>query len=327
MTVSPPTAPPPDKSSVLGYKLRKFSSYIITLVVVCIALLLVIDVWYLYMRAPWTRDAFVRVEVTDISTEGVSGYVTNIPVKMNERVNKGDLLFEIDPTRYELALAQAQARLKVNQTQAALDLAFAESRMLAGKAVSDENRQTYVARAQTSQLNVQSAQADLALAEYNLYRTKVYAPTHGYVANLTLRVGDFANSGQQSMALLNEDSFWVEAYFQETKLAGVKPGDQAAIALMAHEEALEGEVISLSRGIANPNNDSGTLGLQKINPIDSWVRLAQRIPVYIKIKQVPEGFKLAAGMTASVAVGNLAEETLNPLNVFDRLKRWLTFYL
>ena len=325
--LSPPTGPAPTKPSSFAGRLGQFVPYVVTLVLVSFALLLISEVWYLYMRAPWTRDAFVRVEVTDIAPEGVSGYVTNINVRMNQSVQKGELLFEIDPTRYELALVQAEANLKAAQAQAALDFAFAESRIKAGPAVSEEDRQTNVVRAETSRLQVEVARAALDLAKYNLFRTKVFAPTQGYVVNLTLRVGDFAQSGQRAMVLLDRDSFWVEAYFQETKIASIKPGDRAAISLMAHEQALEGEVMSISRGIANPNNDSGTLGLQKVNPVDSWVRLAQRIPVFIKINELPEGLPLVAGMTASVSAGALAEQALNPINLFERLKRWLTFYL
>jgi multidrug resistance efflux pump len=324
---STPAVSTANRSNKFGDWVRKFASYIITLVLVAFAVLLITEVWYLYMRAPWTRDAFVRVEVTDIAPEGISGYVTKIPVKINDRVMKGDLLFEIDPTRYELALAQANANFKAAQTQAALDSSFAESRVRAGRAVSEEDRQTYITRAETSRLQMVSAEAALGLAQYNLYRTKIFAPSDGFIANLTLRVGDYVSSGQSAMVLLNEDSFWVEAYFQETKIAGIKPGDKAVIALMAHEQALQAEVVSLSRGIANANNNPGYLGLQQINPIDSWVRLAQRIPVYIKIKELPDGVPLVAGMTASVAVGETAQETLNPLNLFDRLVRWLTFYL
>lgn len=322
-----PTGPEPVRKTTLGGRLRQLVAYLVTLSVVCLALLLIVDVWYLYLRAPWTRDAFVRVEVTDIAPEGVSGYVTNINVSMNQRVQKGDLLFEIDPTRYQLAVEQAQADLKALQAQAAMDFAFAESRIKAGPAVSEEDRQTYMVRAETSQLLVESARAALGLAQYNLFRTQIFAPTHGYVANLTLRVGDFAQSGHTALVLLDQDSFWVEAYFQETKIANIKPGDLAAISLMAHEKAFEGEVISISRGIANANNDSGALGLQQINPVDSWVRLAQRIPVFIKIKQLPEGLPLVAGMTASVSAGELAEQALNPTNLFERLTRWFTFYL
>lgn len=327
MTDASPTLPPPPKQSRLGDWLRKSISYIVTLVVVGFAILLAVETWYLYMRAPWTRDAFVRVEVTNIAPEGVSGYVTNLPVIINQRVKQGDLLFQIDPTRYELAVTEAKANLKVAEAEAALALAFAESRRRAGNAVSQEDRQTYIIQAETTRAMVESAKANLDLAQYNLYRTKAFAPSDGWVANMMLRVGDYVASGEPAMILLNEESFWVEAYFEETKLAGVKPGDEAVVTLMANRVPLKAEVISMSRGIANTNNDPGFLGLQTVNPVDAWVRLAQRIPVYVRLKELPEDLPLVAGMTASVAVGELAQEILNPTNLGQRLLQWLDTYL
>ena len=327
MTDASPTLPQQPKQSRLGDWLRKSVSYMVTLVVVGLAILLAVETWYLYMRAPWTRDAFVRVEVTNIAPEGVSGYVTNLPVVINQRVKQGDLLFQIDPTRYELAVTEARANLKVAEAEAALALAFAESRRRAGNAVSEEDRQTYIIQAKTTRAMVESAKANLDLAQYNLYRTKAFAPSDGWVANMMLRVGDYVASGEPAMILLNEESFWVEAYFEETKWAGVKPGDQAVVTLMANRVPLKAEVVSMSRGIANTNNDPGFLGLQTVNPVDAWVRLAQRIPVYIRLKELPEDLPLVAGMTASVAVGELAQEILNPTNLGQRLLQWLDTYL
>jgi multidrug resistance efflux pump len=327
MTDASPTLPLPPKQTRLGDWLRKSVSYIITIVVVGVAILLAVETWYLYMRAPWTRDGFVRVEVTNIAPDGVSGYVTNLPVIINQRVKQGDLLFQIDPTRYELAVTEAKANLKVAEAQAALALAFAESRRRAGNAVSQEDRQTYIIQAETTRAMVESAKANLDLAQYNLYRTKAFAPSDGWVANMMLRVGDYIASGEPAMILLNEDSFWVEAYFEETKLAGVKAGNEAVVTLMANRVPLRAEIISMSRGIANSNNNPGFLGLQTVNPVDAWVRLAQRIPVYVKLKELPEDLPLVAGMTASVAVGELAQEILNPTNLGQRLLQWLDSYL
>src|SRR5690606_5938988 len=136
----------------------------------------------------------------------------------------------------------------------------------------------------------------------------------GYVNNLNLRVGSYLADGQNAVVLLDGHSFWVEAYFQETKLPLVKPGDKAAIKLMAYESPIQGTVISISKAIANPNNDPGFLGLQQTDPVDAWVRLAQRIPVYVRIDEVPEGVMIAAGMTASVAVGEAAKDVEQPDN-------------
>lgn len=316
-----------DETSQSPGVVRKTTGVIITTVAFCLVLFLVYEVWYLYMRAAWTRDAFVRVNVVEIATEQVSGYVTNLAVDINQRVQAGDLLFEIDSTRYKLELEHAAADLEIAQAQAELNQAFAAARRDVGDAVSLEDKQKYDMLVRTSLAQVRKVQANLDLARYNLYRTQVYAQSDGWVSNLMLQVGDFARAGDPAMILLNENSYWVEAYFEETKLFGVKPGSEAAVTLMAYDKPLRGRVISLSKGIANRNNNPGYQGLQDVNPVDAWVRLAQRIPVIVQLEEMPKSIPLVAGMTASVAVGEVAQETLKPTNVFDKLLRWLAFYL
>ncbi len=306
---------------------RKTTGVLITTVALCLASFLVYETWYLYMRAAWTRDAFVRVDVVEIATEQVSGYVTNLAVDINQRVQAGDLLFEIDSTRYKLELEYALADLEIVKAEAELNQAFAAARREVGDAVSLEDKQKYNMLVRTSLGQVRKAQANLDLARYNLYRTQVFAQSDGWVSNLMLQVGDFARAGDPAMILLNENSYWVEAYFEETKLFGVEIGSEAAVDLMAYDKPLRGRVISLSKGIANRNNNPGYQGLQDVNPVDAWVRLAQRIPVIVQLDEMPKTIPLVAGMTASVAVGEAAQDILKPTNPFDKLLRWLAFYL
>ena len=314
-----------DKSrpSLIRRGLTRIIPYLVTLALVIVAGWLVWEVWYLYMRTPWTRDAFVRVEVTDVAPEGVSGYVTELPVVENQWVDRGELLLRIDPTRYQLTRDQVRSELEVAKATAQMSREFAQSRVAAGDAVSAEETQAYLTRARASELEVERLQAALDLAQFNLDRTQVFAPVSGYVTNLNLQRGNFLGSGQTAVILLDGDSFWVEAYFQETHLAAIKAGEKAVIDLMAYDRPLMGTVISVARGIANPNNNPGYLGLQEVRAVDAWVRLAQRIPVYVRIDEIPDDLPLSAGMTASVAVGKAAEQALNPTNLTDRLRRWL----
>ncbi|MHC2086096.1 HlyD family secretion protein [Methylobacterium sp. CM6244] len=68
------------------------------------------------------------------------------------------------------------------------------------------------------------------------------------------------------------------------------------------DRVIDGRVESLARGIMDPNAAPGVAGLPNVNPIFTWVRLAQRIPVRIRIERMPEGVHLAAGMTATVDI-------------------------
>ena len=170
-----------------------------------------------------------------------------------------------------------------------------------------------------------NAKASLDLAKYNLYRTKVVAPCDGFMTNMRLRLGDYATSGQSQMQIVDNTTFWIEGYFEEIKLINVKVGAKATIKLIAYPQILQGEVKSIGRGVLNQNNTPGYQGLQNVNPIDAWIRLAQRIPVHIAITNVPEGVFLAAGLTASVDTGPEAQRLLEPRSLLDWIQRWLEF--
>jgi multidrug resistance efflux pump len=135
----------------------------------------------------------------------------------------------------------------------------------------------------------------------------LHSPANGYVTNLRLRVGDYANVGEKRVAVIDADSFWIYAYFEETQIQGIKPGDPARIKLMGYRRPLTGQVESITRGINEPDSEVDRFGLPDVNPVFTWVRLAQRIPVRVRIESVPPGILLAAGMTCSVSVGEAAE--------------------
>lgn len=304
---------------------RSIIGVLITILFLIIALYLGYVLWMLYMRSPWTRDAFVRAEVADVATEGVSGYVTTIYVKDNQQVKAGDPLFDIDPTRYQYAVKEAEAQYETANKKLALQKSLAKMRMNAQGAVSVQDKQIYETEAAVAQDSVDNAKAALDLAKYNLFRTKVVAPCDGFMANMRLRLGDYANSGQSQMQIVDNTTFWIEGYFEEIKLKNVKVGAKATIKLIAYPHILQGEVKSIGRGVLNKNNAPGYQGLQNVNPIDAWIRLAQRIPVHIAITEVPEGVFLAAGLTASVDAGPEAQRLAEPRSLLDWIQRWLEF--
>ena len=153
---------------------------------------------------------------------------------------------------------------------------------------------------------VQAAQVALAQAQLNLSWTKIVAPSDGYVTNLNLDAGDYVPAGGAVLAFVDSTSFWVSGYFMETQLRHMKAGDRAVITLMAHpDQPLIGEVDSIGWAIAPPNVADVTGDrylVPMIQPVFDWVRLAQRVPVRIKITDVPDGVELIVGLTASVAI-------------------------
>ena len=105
------------------------------------------------------------------------------------------------------------------------------------------------------------------------------------------------------LALVDSNSFWVFGYFRESQIGKFKIGDPARVTLMAYpDQPLQGSVESLGWGIAPSDGNPGVKLLPSIKPVFQWIRLAQRIPVRIKLEQIPEGVELRFGLTASVMV-------------------------
>ena len=296
----------------------KFLRVGITLVVLLVALWLTDKLWQRYMESPWTRDGRVRAEVVDIAPE-VSGTVVEIPVQDNQLVHKGDVLFTIDPVRFKIAIAQAQAQYDAAKEDLALKAADAKRRQGLTGVVSSEEQERYKSTASVATAQLDAAQAALDLAKLNLERSVLRSPVNGYVTNLRFRIGDYAQAGQPRIAVIDADSYWVIGYFEETKLASLKVGDKARIKLIGYKAPLDAHVETIARGINEQNGAPDRQGLQDVNPIFTWVRLAQRIPVNLHIDKVPDGITLAAGMTCTVAVG---DET-GPKEPTGRLLDWI----
>ena len=275
---------------------------LITAIVVCAAAALGWGAWQYYMGTPWTRDGTVRAYVVKIAPQ-VAGEIVSLPIADNQFVRKGDLLMLIDPRNYAIAVRQAQAAAE--QAQAVADNANAEMvrrQTLNDVAVTMEERQTYISRAATAEASYQSALANLDQARINFKRTQVRSPVNGFITNLTAQLGDYANVGALQLSIVNSNSYWVDAYFEETALSRIHDGDAATIKLMGYSSLLRGRVQGLSRGINVPNATPDASGLASVNPIFTFVRLAQRVPVRIHIDEVPEGVKLVAGLTATVEI-------------------------
>jgi multidrug resistance efflux pump len=275
--------------------------FLITLIGVAIAAVLTWLMWTTYMGTPWTRDGRVRVYVVTIAPQ-IAGTITELPVKDDQFVHKGDLLMLIDPTNFTIAVQVAQAA--VDQTKALADNAQveAERRQKLGDWASEEERQTFMSRALAAQATHQQAIANLAQAQVNLKRTRIESPVNGYVTNLQAQLGDYVMVGERRISVVNSDSFWIDGYFEETVLGSIRIGDPARAKLMGYSDVITGHVAGVARGIDIANASPDEAGLAKVNPIFTWVRLAQRVPVRIALDHVPESVRLVAGMTATVQI-------------------------
>jgi multidrug resistance efflux pump len=237
---------------------------------------------------------------------------------------------QINVQHAQISASQAQ----VDQTQAGLVFAqqqAARYQDLAQKgAGSVQNAQQFTSQLHQQEAALQSAKANLELAkrqllsltaqhasaeatlaqakaqhgqaQVNLERTRIVSPVDGYVTNLLTQLGNYVNVGVNTISLVDANSFWVDGYFEETHLAPIRVGDPAHIKLMGHSQILRGHVDSIARAINVSNAQPNNQGVATVNPIFTWVRLAQRIPVRIHIDEVPPDVVLTAGMTATVQI-------------------------
>lgn len=274
----------------------------ITLAMVVAAIFAGSWIWQHYMYSPWTRDARVRADVVTIAPD-VSGWVVELKVRDNQQVKAGDLLMSIDRDRYQAAVEKAKAVVDIRRQQLSLREHEASRRSrLGAQAISAELLENAQINAEMARSEYREAQADLRVAELNLARSEVHAPRDGQITNLVLAQGNYVNAGQAVMALVDTQSFYVQAYFEETKLPRIQVGAPVEVWLMGGDQQIRGEVDSISRGITDRNASPDEQLLADVEPTFNWVRLAQRIPVRIRLDEVPEGLVLSAGMTASVRV-------------------------
>lgn len=328
-------------------------------VIAVIALLIVVHLWRYYTQEPWTRDGRIRGDVMRISAD-VSGLVTEVMVKDNQTVKQGDLLFIMDPARYQIAVEQAKANLakakadlansnqqrlsaqaNISQSQASMaevqaqeikaakDLArinllknsnavskqeqdsyqaaYAQAvanvaKAKAGIDVSKQNLNTVTTNKDALLAGVENANTALHLAQLNLQRTAIRAPSNGTLSNFDLRAGNYVTAGQPIAALLDRQQLYVVGYFEETKLARIQINDPVRIKLMGDSREMTGHVQGIAAGIEDRERGSSSNMLANINPTFNWVRLAQRIPVRITLDKVPDPSMLVAGRTVTVHI-------------------------
>jgi multidrug resistance efflux pump len=317
---------------------KKVVPVALTVLATLAALLMLRHLWRFYMDDPWTRDAHLNADVVQVAPD-VSGLVSEVKAGDNAPVRRGDVLFVIDQARYRIALEQARAGLERSraareQGQAALDQSQTEERQLQRETVRDralkdlvaaeesETRRANLVKAQArvaaaraevsaAQASIATAQAAVDLAQLNLDRTVVRSPVDGRVNDRMVRLGDYVSTGKPVLAVLDTGSFRVDGYFEETRLHGIRPGQQVEIHIMGEDGVLRGHVQSIAAGIEDRYRSNGATLLPNVTPAFDWVRLAQRVPVRIGLDEVPDSVRLIAGRTATVSV-TAAQDSTQP---------------
>ncbi|WP_407121934.1 biotin/lipoyl-binding protein [Bradyrhizobium sp. STM 3561] len=207
---------------------RRVATFILVLIAIFISLV----AWHYYVTAPWTRNGSVRVQVANVAPQ-ISGKIVSVQVADNQFVHRGDVLYVIDPFDFDIAVRTT--RSLVEQRAADLEVKQAEAarrQNLSSLATTPEQQQIYAGSAAEARAAYDAAQHQLAQAELNLRRTKVLSPVDGYVTNLLLRAGDYAVAGAINISVIDTNSFWIDGYFEETKMARVCIGERLEAHLM-----------------------------------------------------------------------------------------------
>ena len=310
--------------------------------------LLAIYITRIYLTFPQTDDAYVRANTVGIAPH-VSGPIVELPIRDNQHVKKGDLLFIVDPRPYQadydlananvdltnlqinaldnsISAAKArQAELEADRSYdqqylnrivpllpdnfvTANDVSSARSKLAASKAAVEKARSD-VARATNELGKYGDINARRKAAEAAAYRAKlnveycyVHAPFDGYVTNLNIAVGQYANEGRQVVSLVDDRHWYVMANFRETFLGRIEPGMDAEVFLLGFPNVrFRGRVEGVGWALFQ-DNGATVEGLPRTEPTLNWVRLAQRFPVRVTLETSDRRYPFRMGETAVVTI-------------------------
>jgi RND family efflux transporter MFP subunit len=286
--------------------LKKLTLSVINLAVIALVAYYAYQYFEDYITNPWTRNGQVRGQVIQVAPR-VSGMVQNIAVIDNQAVKQGDLLFEIDSEPFEIGISQAEANLeRARIGSQSANIEYERLTEIFAKdpgAVSQKDLNRREANYLQSLSQIDIAVEQLRAAKLNLSYTRVHASVDGYVSNINFQIGTQAVVNSPILALVDSNSFWVFGYFRESQIGKFNIGDPARVTLMAYPETpLTGHVESLGWGIAPSDGTVGYNLLPSIKPVFQWIRLAQRVPVRVKLDKIPKGVELRFGLTASVMI-------------------------
>jgi membrane fusion protein, multidrug efflux system len=317
-------------------------------ILVLAALLLSWFIYRIYFANPRTDDAYVHANIASLAAH-VSGEIVRLPLKDNQPVNKGDLLFVVDPRPYKLALDTARTKLNLTEIEIKTlqDTIRSAGAQLTERKVEAANAKQYLDRISplrqhdfvtdndivearnklkgaqagvaTASSEVQKAEDALGIlgdvnqrvraaqeaiedAQLNYDYCFVRAPFNGYVTNLNISEGQYANVGQPVITLVDDRNWYVLAYFREDLLDRIRPGMRADISLLSYPgKRFEGEVEGIGWGLFQQNGAT-VAGLPNVEETLNWVRLNQRFPVRIALKRSDTGHPFRMGQTAVVTI-------------------------
>jgi len=245
-------------------------------------------------------DALVaKLQLTDLRIQGLSAAIAAAQAEQKRR--EADLAYA---RQYLHRIEPLLAKHYVT----ANDVFDARSKMRAADAAVENARSTVrQARNELGQygdINARrkQAQAEVTDARLNIEYCHVRAPFDGYVTNLNIAVGQYANEGKDVLNLIDNRVWYVVANFRENFLDHIRPGMTARIYLLSYpNHPFHGIVQGVGWALYQQNGAS-IEGLPQVEPTLNWVRLSQRFPVRITLDHGDPNFPLRTGQTAVVTI-------------------------
>ncbi|HAT3881142.1 TPA: efflux RND transporter periplasmic adaptor subunit [Legionella pneumophila] len=255
--------------------------------------------WFLSQQYVSTEDAYINSNIVQIASR-VTGQVKHLYVDNNQLVEKGQILFELDRTPFEVAVEQAEAQYLIDKTnlQYAIATSIRAKELVKNEVMSRQSGDDITAKLKSAKAALKLSEAKLKEARLRLSYTHVVAPTSGLVSNLSLRVGNVVSENQPLFAMIDDATFWVDANFKETELEHIQKNQLATIKIdMYPHKKFTGVVNSISGG-------SGTAFslMPPQNATGNWVKVTQRVPVRIQIMKPDPQYPLRLGTSAKVTI-------------------------
>lgn len=266
-----------------------------------VAALVVGYIIYEHVMYITTDNAQVEAHSVMIAAK-VGGYVKEVHFTEGARVQKGDLLVELDERDYLNILRQVRGELSslearkkdLDRNQRRLAELFSKG------VVSQQQYDAATTGAAEAKAKFEAVSAQVAQAELNFENTKILAPANGFIAKRSVEVGQLASPGVPLIGFVDGGERWVTANFKETEIESVQPGRAVDIAV----DAISGKTFhGVVESISSATGATFTL-LPPDNATGNFTKVVQRVPVKIKFQDIDakETELLKAGLSAYVKV-------------------------
>jgi membrane fusion protein, multidrug efflux system len=285
---------------------------------------------------PTSSDSSIDADIVHVAA-AVGGRIIQLPVSENARVTEGDLLFQIDPIPYRLAVEQTAADLNIAEANVAVaadqtksaqenhDLSartlerlrplasngYVPQQQLDQAQVLEKDTATKLIQAQELEVaavsTVRARKAALALGQRQLDDTTVRASHNGLVVGLTVSTGEMVIPAQSLFILINTDEWFAVANFRETDLSAIAIGDCATVFSMIDRQIpIKGVVQGIGWGVADQDRINIPRSVPYVERSLNWVRVAQRFPVRVRLENPPQQL-MRLGASAAVEIKHGAE--------------------